>query len=238
MRRPARSGLTFSIVLALATVLMGPSVASAQLSADVYLGAFVPHSLGSRDVNDVLLQDSSFLDFDMGSFTGFTFGGDFLVALGDKFDAGFGLGYYQRSVVAADSFSEFEDSGAPILATLQLRIVPFDATVRWLPLGHNHGVQPYVGGGVGVFAWHYSENGDFVANDNVTIIHGNFAGSGSAVGPVILGGVHVPVSRNLGIGGEIRYQAATGDLPSDQGFAGSTIDLGGFNYLFTMNFKF
>ncbi len=126
---------------------MGPSVASAQQSVDFYLGGFVPTSLGSRDVNDVLVQDSTFLDFDMGGFTGFTFGGDFLIALGDKFDAGLGLGYYQRSVVAADSFSEFDTTGAPILATLQLRIVPFDATIRWLPLGHNHGVQPYVGAG-------------------------------------------------------------------------------------------
>ncbi len=238
MRRPARLGLTCSIVLALAAVLMRPSVASAQQSADFYLGGFVPSSLGSRDVNDVLLQNSSFLDFNMGSFTGFTFGGDFLIAFGDKFDAGLGVGYYQRSVVAADAFSEFETTGAPILATLQLRIVPFDATVRWLPLGHHHGVEPYVGGGVGVFSWHYSENGDFVADDNVTIIHGNFAGSGATVGPVILGGVKVPVSRSASVGGEVRYQYAIGDLPLDQGFAGSKIDLGGFNYLFTINVKF
>jgi hypothetical protein len=77
-----------------------------------------------------------------------------------------------------------------------------------------------------------------VANDNVTIIHGNFAGSGSAVGPVILGGAHFPITRSVGLGGEIRYQWAEGDLPSDQGFAGSKIGLGGFNYLLTFNFKF
>jgi hypothetical protein len=77
-----------------------------------------------------------------------------------------------------------------------------------------------------------------VANDNVTIIHGNFVGSGAAVGPVILGGVKVPISRSASVGGEIRYQHATGDLPLDQGFAGNEIELGGFNYLFTMNFKF
>lgn len=236
MRRSARFGLKFSIILAFATVLLRPSMASAQQSVDFYLGGFVPQSLGSRDVNDVLVQDASFLDF--GSFTGFTFGGDFLIALGDKFDAGLGVGYYQRSVVASDQFNEFADTGAPILATLQLRIVPFNATMRWLPLGHNHGVQPYVGAGVGVFSWHYSENGDFVANDNVTIIHGNFAGSGSAVGPVILGGAHFPITRSVGLGGEIRYQWAEGDLPSDQGFAGSKIGLGGFNYLLTFNFKF
>ena len=44
--------------------------------------------------------------------------------------------------------------------------------------------------------------------------------------------------RTAGVGFEIRYQSAEGDLPADQGFAGSKIDLGGFNYLFVMNFRF
>ena len=39
-------------------------------------------------------------------------------------------------------------------------------------------------------------------------------------------------------GFEIRYQSAEGKLPNDQGFAGPKIDLGGMNYLFTLNFKF
>jgi len=54
---------------------------------------------------------------------------------------------------------------------------------------------------------------------------------------VILGGVRVPVG-SWGIGGEIRYQSAKGDLPTDQDFAGTRLDLGGFNYLFTVNVRF
>jgi hypothetical protein len=69
------------------------------------------------------------------------------------------------------------------------------------------------------------------------VFPGNFVGSGAATGPVILGGVRVPAGP-VGAAFEIRYQSAEGDLPLDQGFSGSKIDLGGFNYLFVMNFRF
>jgi hypothetical protein len=238
MRRIRGIVVKACVVMAVVWGVMAPSRASAQQSVNLFLGSFVPRSLDARDSNDVLLQDTAFLDFNMRDFTGVAVGGDFLIALGDKFDAGVGLSFYQRSVESADHFSEFQGTGAPILATLKLRVVPFTATVRWLPLGHNdRGVEPYIGAGVGVFEWRYSENGDFVAADNATIVHGNFVGSGAAVGPVIMGGVRIPVG-GVGVGGEIRYQSARGDLPADQTFAGSKIDLGGLSYLVTFNFKF
>ena len=60
--------------------------------------------------------------------------------------------------------SNFVNStAAEIEQDLKLRIVPFTATVRLLPLGHDAPVQPYIGGGVGVFGWRYSESGQFVA---------------------------------------------------------------------------
>ena len=52
-------------------------------------------------------------------------------------------------------------NGAEIAQDLKLRIVPFTATVRFLPIGRG-GVEPYVGGGLGVFNWRYSETGEFV----------------------------------------------------------------------------
>jgi len=54
---------------------------------------------------------------------------------------------------------------------------------------------------------------------------------------VLLGGVRFPFGASS-VGGEIRYQSATAKLPNDQGFAGSKIDLGGFNYLLTLNIGF
>ncbi len=118
---------------------------------------------------------------------------------------------------------------------LRLRVVPFSATVRFLPMGRNRAIEPYIGAGVGIFSWRYSETGQFLATDN-SIFRDSFTATGSATGPVILGGVRVPIGP-VGVGGEIRYQAADGDLPGDQGFAGTKIDLGGWNYAFTLSFR-
>jgi len=103
-------------------------------------------------------------------------------------------------------------------------------------MGRNNCIEPYIGAGVGVLNYRYSESGQFLDNAN-NIFLGTFVGSGTATGPVILGGVRIPVG-SWGFGGEIRYQSAKGDLPLDQDFAGSKIDLSGFNYLFTVNVKF
>ena len=237
MRGSIAAVLKALAVLAVVAVVLMPAPAAAQQTINFSFGGFSPRSEDARDANDVLVQDRSFLDFNVGDLSGVTVGGEWLIGLGEHFDAGLGVGFFQRSTLAADRFSEFDVTGDPILADLKLRVVPFNATFRWLPLGRHAGVQPYIGGGVGVFGWRYSETGDFVASDNVTIIHGNFVGSGSATGPVVLGGVRVPVG-SWSIGGELKYQAAEGNLPSNQGFAGSTIDLGGLTYAFTFGVRF
>ncbi|HEY7289002.1 MAG TPA: hypothetical protein VH583_04125 [Vicinamibacterales bacterium] len=237
MRRPFSS-----FVLAAIFAVGCAPMASAQQSVDFYMGGFVPTSMSSRGVDDVLFQNSSFLStlnstngIDLDQFNNFTFGGDYLVALGHYFEAGGGIGFYQKTVTT--TYTNFVNAnGTEIFQDLQLRIVPFSATFRVLPFGHNNGVEPYVGAGVGVFAWRYSETGQFVdANSN--IFNGNFVGSGATVGPMVLGGVRFPVGP-MSFGGEIRWQSASADLPPDQTFAGSKINLGGFNYLFNMGFRF
>ena len=214
--------------------LLGAPSASAQQQVSFAIGGFSPRSVDSRSPDDVLLNDLDFLAFNVSDFNGFFFGGEYLTALGDHFDAGLGVGYYARTVPTV--YNDFVDSnGTEIQQDLRLRIVPFTATVRWLPLGHR-GIEPYVGGGAGIFNYHYSEVGQFLATDN-SIFNGSFSGSGTAVGPVILGGVRVPVG-SWGVGGELRYQWAEGTLPADQDFAGNKIDLGGLTYTFTINVRF
>jgi hypothetical protein len=176
----------------------------------------------------------------MDRFTGPTVGGEWLVGLGNYFEAGAGLGFYQRTVPAADRLGRVNNAtGNPIVADLKLRIAPFTATVRALPLGHDAPIVPYVGAGVGVYAWRYSESGEFVDFvDNKTIFAGTFVGSGAAVGPVVLAGVRVPIGP-MAPGFEVRWQKAQGNLPGLPDFEpGRVIDLGGLNYLFTFNIKF
>jgi hypothetical protein len=87
-----------------------------------------------------------------------------------------------------------------------------------------------------VFVWRYSETGQFVDSQN-NIFIGNFVASGGQAGPVVLGGLRFGLG-GVTAGGEIRWQSAKATLPADQGFAGPKLDLGGFNYLFTMGFRF
>ena len=228
MRRLFLAGL-------MVAAIMTPSIASAQQSLNFSVGGFVPRGEDGRDNTDVLVNNLDFLAFNIKDFDGVTFGAEWLTGLGHNFEAGFGAGYYSQSVPAV--YLDFVNTnGTEIEQDIKLRVVPFTATVRFLPLGHRHGIEPYIGGGVGVFAWHYSETGDFLATDR-TIFRDSFDTSGSATGPVILGGVRVPVGT-WGVGFEVRHQSAEGKIPSDQDFAGTTIDLGGFTYNFTVHVRF
>src|SRR5438309_230087 len=92
--------LAFSFgMVALVSALVAPSVAHAQQSVNFFLGGFVPNSEDSRSRNnDVLVNNRDFLAFRISDFNGATVGGEWLVQLGDKFDAGLGLGFYRRTV--------------------------------------------------------------------------------------------------------------------------------------------
>jgi hypothetical protein len=222
-----------SAVTLLTLGVFGSPAALAQQQVSFSIGGFSPRAEDARTTGDVLVNNLDFLAFRIGDFSGPIFGGEYLTGLGDNFDAG--IGFYQRTVPTV--YNDFVNAnGTEIEQDLKLRVVPFTATVRWLPMGHHNGLEPYIGAGVGVFNYRYSESGQFLATDN-SIFRGTFVGSGTATGPVVLGGVRVPVG-SWGVGGELRYQAAKGDLPADQDFSGNRIDLGGFTYTFTINIRF
>ena len=237
MRRPMLS----LIVLLVVSGLVAPATSYAQQSFNIDLGAFVPKGADSRTDNDVLvgnLQDGG-LKFNIGDFKSATVGGEWLFGLNDFLDAGVGLGIHSKR--APSVYRDLTHSnGDEIEQDLKLRVVPFTATVRFLPLGRGAAIEPYIGGGVGVFAWRYSETGEFVDFTDFGIFRDSFSGSGATAGPVVLGGVGVPIGSSS-VGFEIRYQSAQGELPTDQGFSGGTnpkIDLGGFNYLATFKVRF
>jgi len=123
--------------------------------------------------------------------------------------------------------------GTDITQDIRLRTIPITATIRFVPTGRRARVQPYIGAGVGVIPWDYSEKGDF-ADPAYDVFSWEYKDSGTAVGPVIFGGVRIPVSRAFAIGGEIRWQQADSELDPDVGFQGTRLDLGGFTY--TANF--
>jgi opacity protein-like surface antigen len=231
----ALRALKMSAVAAAAVLLLVPATASAQQSLNFSIGGFVPKGLDSRDSDDVLRNNLKFLAFDIDDFHGATYGVEWLANLGDKFEAGLGTGFYSRSVPAV-YFDFVNSNGSEIEQDLKMRVVPFTATVRFLPLGHSGGFQPYIGGGVGVLSWRYSESGEFLATDG-SIFRDSFVTDGTASGPLFLGGVRVPVGQ-WGVGFELRHQSGEGKIPAVDDFAGTSIDLGGFSYNFTVHVRF
>jgi len=228
-----------SIVLGLLALVsvVAPTTSYAQQSLNLSIGGFVPRGEDARDPDDVLLNNLDLFAFNIKDFNGATAGAEYLVGLGDWLDAGLGVGIYKRTVPSV-YLDQVNANGSEIEQDLKLRVVPFTATIRFLPLGHRTvGIEPYIGAGVGILNYRYSETGDFVDFSDNTVFRGRFVGSGTATGPLILGGVRFPVGV-IGVGGEIRYQRAEGDLPGDQGFTGSKIDLGGWTYAATFNVRF
>jgi outer membrane protein W len=229
--------------MALTVGLVGSPAASAQQSIDFFLGGFTPTSLDARGNDDVIFQNGAYLStlnrqtgIDINQFNGPTIGAEYLVGLGRNLEAGLGISFYQRTVPTVDTYNVDGATGADIPQDLKLRIVPLTATIRFLPFGNDASIQPYIGGGVGVYLWRYSETGQFLDSKG-NIFNGNFVGSGSEVGPVALGGVRVPIG-GVKVGGEVRWQKGSATLPADQSFAGPKINLGGFNYLLTVSFRF
>jgi hypothetical protein len=221
--------------LVIVTGVLAPASASAQQSLNLYFGGFNPKGEDSRVDGDVLVSDLDFFSFDLNDFRTVTVGAEWLMAVGELSEVGFGLGITSKTV---PSFFRdlINENGDEIRQDLKLRIVPITATYRFLPLGRDASVQPYVGVGIGIMSWRYTETGEFVDFDGF-IFRDRFAASGTEVGAVYLGGVRVPVG-GWAIGGEIRYQTGSGDVdPID--FAEATkIDLGGFSYLVTVNVRF
>jgi outer membrane protein W len=236
--RTALKGCSISAAVALVLGLAATPTVMAQQSFNVYIGGFTLQGEDGRTRDDVLVNDliEVPLVFNISDFNTVTFGADYLVGFGNYFEAGLGVGFHKRSVPSV-YHDVINSDGSEIEQTLKLRVFPFNATIRFLPLGRNGAIEPYVGAGVGVFAWRYSESGQWVDRRDNSIFRDTFVGSGGDAGPMILGGIRAPFG-SWGVGGELRYQWAEGDLPSDQSFAGTKIDLGGFTYLFSVNFRF
>jgi hypothetical protein len=224
------------VLLFAACTALVPAMASAQQTINFSVGAFTPRGADARVAGDVLNVNSTFLLFEVGDFKSASIGGEWLVPFGEFVEGGIGVAFSRRTVSSV--YTDFTDNfGEEISQELRLRQVPFTFTVRALPLGQSNPFQPYIGAGLVATNWRYAEFGDFVdfGDPGFPVFPGSFVASGTATGPVVLGGVRFG-GQTLTAGGEIRYQKAEGDLNND--FAGNKIDLGGWTYNFTIGVRF
>jgi opacity protein-like surface antigen len=247
MKRRIVEAMRITTCMAIALAVVMPAVAEAQVvrvagsdarqAIGFNLGYFAVRGEDSRVDDDVLLADLNDLAFDVGFFSGFTFGGEYLFAINDYFEVGAGLDYYQHEVTSV--YRDLVDSdGTEIVQDLKLRIMPITGTVRFLPVGRSAPVQPYVGGGIGIFNWRYTEVGEFVDFSDDSIFRAQYKDDGSAVGPVVLAGLRAVVGDFWTVGGEVRWQQAEDDGLLEQGFIADKIDLGGWTTSFKVHFRF
>jgi hypothetical protein len=222
-----------------AMVLTAAPPAAAQQTLNFTLGYFAVRGEDARVNHDVLVDNRNFREFEIGDFNTGSIGVEWLVPLGDYLEAGAGASFSRRTV--ASVYAEFIDQdGTEIDQESRMRLMPVALTVRVLPLGQTSPVQPYLGGGLAIVAWRYSEFGEFVDfQRRNAIFRDQYVASGNATGPVILGGLRFAGDAMSG-GFEVRYHSA--DAPLLDRFAtvdpDLRIDLGGWTYQATMGVRF
>jgi hypothetical protein len=243
-------------VLTVIAIMAAPSVASAQIDQLIGFnaGGFFPLTESHRDSQDVLLRNLDTFSLDpagpgddvgrgLEAWRGGQFGGEYLLGFGDWFEAGVGVSYYQRTLNSQYRNYTNPDN-SEITQQFKLRLVPVTASARFFPTTRTMPVQVYVGGGVNIYKWKYSEAGSFIdftnpAANPLPIFSGTFDDTGTAVGPVFLTGVRVPFAhRHFLVGAEYRYQWGTADLNPSLNFATNKLDLGGQSLVATFHVAF
>ncbi len=236
----------------LATFLLTAAPASAQVVHNLHfgVGGFFPTGFNGRNDADVLLRnaagepfvfDPSLTDalvFEMKDFRSVHLFGEWNVALSDRIEVGAGLGFSRKSVSTVYLDVVDDTTGEDLPQVLRLRVVPITAHVRFLPFGTPSTVQPYVGAGLSLLNFGYSEEGDFVDSFTAEIFTARYGASGTAMGGVVFGGVRIPVNGDIfAITLELRRQFGAGDLGTDledsddeNDFLADKIDLGGTQF--------
>ena len=232
--RPIMLGMLVILVV----ILVGAAPAHAQQQSVTFtLGYFAVRGEDARISDDVLVENLDLFAFRLGDFNNASAGAEWLMGLGEYLEAGVGLGFYRRTV--ASTYDAFVDvDGSEIEQDLKLRVIPFTTTIRFLPFGRSAALQPYVGGGLGIYAWRYSEVGDFIDFSDFAVFRDRFVAEGNDVGPVVLAGVRMPFGSRFAVGGELRYQTLQGTVGVENGFLEERIDLGGLTAQATLQVKF
>jgi hypothetical protein len=227
-----RFWLVFAVMCSSFASLAQPALA--QQTFNVSLGYFTPRGQDARVTGDVLNANRNFLEFDVKDFNGASIGGEWLFPVGRYIEAGAGVSFTRKTVPTVYS-RLLNANGSEIEQELRLRMIPAALTFRVLPLGQDRGFQPYIGGGLGIISWRYSESGQFVDTRDSSIFNNSYSASGTKTGPVAMGGIRF-AGDSIATGFEVRYQAAEANLAPP--FAGPKLDLGGWSYLFTLGARF
>lgn len=159
-----------------------------------------------------------------------SFGLDFLLPLSNHLSLQFsGTGYGGE---ATNAYRDFEDNfGDRIRHDTTLDIASGTAGIVLHLAGPDVAVQPYLGAGLGAYAWELKESGDFIdfGSSSRTIFSADLSSEGVGFGYYWLAGLAVPITPRVSLFAEGRWTRAEDDLSDDfEGFG--KIDLGGRDF--------
>ena len=225
------------VVVAALSFWLGTPAWAQQSSLSLNLGYFALRGEDTRISDDVIIENLGLFAFGLDQFNNASVGAEWLVGFGEYVEVGFGVGFYQQTVLSVyDDFVNVD--GTEIEQDFKLHVAPVTGTARFFPFGQRSAIQPYAGAGVGFFNWRYSEVGEFVDFTTFDVFRDRFVAEGNDVGAVYLGGVRVLAGSRFAVGVEVRYQDVQGVVGIDQGFLEERIDLGGLTTSFTFNVGF
>jgi hypothetical protein len=225
------------VVVAALSFWLGTPAWAQQSSLSLNLGYFALRGEDTRISDDVIIENLGLFAFGLDQFNNASVGAEWLVGFGEYVEVGFGVGFYQQTVLSVyDDFVNVD--GTEIEQDFKLHVAPVTGTARFFPFGQRSAIQPYAGAGVGFFNWRYSEVGEFVDFTTFDVFRDRFVAEGNDVGAVYLGGVRVLAGSRFAVGVEVRYQNVQGVVGIDQGFLEERIDLGGLTTSFTFNVGF
>ena len=233
----SRRSVCAMVVVAALSFWLGTPAWAQQSSLSLNLGYFALRGEDTRISDDVIIENLGLFAFGLDQFNNASVGAEWIVGFGEYVEVGFGVGFYQQTVL-----SVYDDlvnvDGTEIEQDFKLHVAPVTGTARFFPFGQRSAIQPYAGAGVGFFNWRYSEVGEFVDFTTFDVFRDRFVAEGNDVGAVYLGGVRVLAGSRFAVGVEVRYQDVQGVVGIDQGFLEERIDLGGLTTSFTFNVGF
>ena len=204
MARRAMAVLTLGLLAATAATARASSL-------ELRIGGFLP-----RADSNLFRDDSDLYTVEKRDWRGVTGGAEFSFTPTDHVEIGLHIDGYGRRV-DTNYRGYTRESGAEILQTLKLTLVPIGATLRLLPADRDATLSPYLGVGPDLIYYKYEEFGDFIdfQSANLDIASDDFVSDGVAAGFHVTGGLRVRLGHDFSLLGEARYLWARTRLGDD-----------------------
>ena len=185
--------------------------------------------------SDIFSFTTSQLTVNRGDFSGLDLGADLSLSVTPRLDIVLDIAY--SGVSKGSEFRHFVDNNErPIEQTTAFQRTPLTVNARYYlvprgrQIGHfawvpNH-IVPYVGAGVGMMQYEFSQKGDFIDNSTMAVFPDEFRSGGWAPMAQALGGIEWSFGPNWALRTEARYLTASATPSSD--FSGfHRLDLSG-----------